>query len=184
MREVKIGIRVADVAQAMVFYQGLGFELADTVPGPAGSPVLAVMVLDRFHLILDALVGLPFPDTEREKMIKQGPRGLGCVIGIEVPDLEPIHQHCVRSGCEITGPIQDQPWGERTFTCIDPHGYEWKFAVKTGEGNIEAVAAHWFGEGQRRLGMWTNDGEPGTEHWLMTRIPPLIACQRLRALTA
>jgi uncharacterized glyoxalase superfamily protein PhnB len=146
MREVKIGIRVADVAQAMVFYQGLGFELAGTVPGPAGSPVLAVMVLDRFHLILDALVGLPFPDTERERMIKHGPRGLGCVIGIEVSDLAPIHQHCVRSGCEITSQIQDQPWGERSFTCIDPHGYEWKFAVKTGAGDIEAVAAHWFGE--------------------------------------
>jgi hypothetical protein len=95
----------------MVFYQGLGFALAATVPGPAGSPVLAVMVLDRFHLILDALVGLPFPDTDREKSIKNGPRGLGCVIGIEVPDLEATHQYCVRSGCEITGPIQDQPWG-------------------------------------------------------------------------
>ena len=152
MREVKIGIRVADVAQATVFYQGLGFELAGTVPGPAGSPVLAVMVLDRFHLILDALVGLPFPDTERERMIKHGPRGLGCVIGIEVPALEPIHEHCVRSGCEITGPIQDQPWGERTFTCIDPHGYEWSSPSK----QAWEISIPW-----RRIG--SGMGQPGPE---------------------
>ena len=130
MPEVKLGIRVGDVDRASSFYQGLGFVEVATIPGPAGNAVLAVLLRDQFHLIVDALVGLPFPDTERERSIQAGPRGLGCVIGIEVEDLQAVYDYCVSNRAEITGPIQDHPWGERCFTCVDPFGWEWKFAVK------------------------------------------------------
>ena len=138
MPEVKIGIRVPDVEQASSFYRGFGFDEVGVVPGPSGSPVLAVLILDALH-------GLPFPDTDRERRIKEGPRGLGCVIGLEVADLQAIFDYCIERGLEITGPLQDQPWGERTFTCLDPFGYEWKFAVKTGEGSVDDAADAWFG---------------------------------------
>jgi uncharacterized glyoxalase superfamily protein PhnB len=144
--EVKLGIRVADVEQASSFYGGLGFDQIGVVPGPSGLPVLAVLVREGFHLILDALVGLPFPDSDRERTIKAGPRGLGCVIGLEVTNLQETYDYCTSHGTEITGPLQDQPWGERTFTCIDPFGYEWKFAVKIGDGKVGDTAATWFGE--------------------------------------
>ena len=146
MREVKLGIRVPDVAKASSFYQGLGFDQVGIVPGPSGLPVLSVLVREGFHLILDALVGLPFPDSDRERLIKAGPRGLGCVIGLEVADLQQTYDYAIEHGAEITGPLQDQPWGERTFTCIDPFGYEWKFAVKVGEGSVGDAAEAWFGE--------------------------------------
>jgi uncharacterized glyoxalase superfamily protein PhnB len=67
------------------------------------------------------------------------------VIGLEVPDLQETFEYCAEHGAEITSPIQDQPWGERTFTCVDPFGYEWKFAVKIGEGGVGAAAEAWFG---------------------------------------
>ena len=146
MPDVKIGIRVPDVARASSFYCGLGFDQVGAVSGPSGSPVLAVLVQSGFHLILDALIGLPFPDTERERMIKAGPRGLGCVIGLEVADLQATSDYCAEHGLEITGPLQDQPWGERSFTCIDPFGYEWKFAAKIDGGSVDDVANAWFGE--------------------------------------
>lgn len=139
MREIKLGVRVPDVVEAAAFYVGLGFEQVAVVPGPAGQPVLAVLRLDGFHLIVDALVGLPFPDSPRERMIQSGPRGLGCVIGIEVADLQPVHDYCAAQGAHITSAPQDQPWGERTFTCVDPFGYEWKFASRTGVGSVEAT---------------------------------------------
>ena len=146
MREIKLGIRVPDVEEASAFYRGLGFNQIGLVPGPSGSPVLANLAQETFHLILDALVGLPFPETDRERMIKAGPRGLGCVIGLEVSDLDATFDYCTERGSEITGPMQVQPWGERTFTCIDPFGYEWKFAIKTGSGSASDAAIAWFGE--------------------------------------
>jgi len=145
MREVKLGIRVPDVARASAFYQGLGFDQIAMVQSPSGVPVLAVLLREGFHLIVDALVGLPFPDGNRERMIKAGPRGLGCVIGLEVANLQETYDYFVAHGAEITGPLQDQPWGERTFTCVDPFGYEWKLAVKIAAGTAGDTAEAWFG---------------------------------------
>lgn len=146
MREVKIGIRVGDVERAVAFYRGLGFAEIARIPGPAGTPVLAVLLRDQVHLIVDALVGLPYPDTDRERRIQAGPRGLGCVIGLEVEDLRSVYDYCVAEGAEITSTITDQPWGERTFTCVDPFGWEWKFAVQIEDrGGAEAAAKQWFG---------------------------------------
>ncbi|RYE64793.1 MAG: VOC family protein [Oxalobacteraceae bacterium] len=144
MSEIKIGIRVPEVAAAAAFYEGFGFTSVATVPDAHGMAVLTVMVRDGLHLVLDALVGLPFPDTERERLVQRGPRGLGFVIGIEVADLEAVFDFCVSRDLTITGPVQRQPWGEETFTCIDPFGFEWKFAVKTGFGSVEDVSRAWF----------------------------------------
>jgi uncharacterized glyoxalase superfamily protein PhnB len=131
MREFKLGIRVHDVSEASEFYCGLGFEQIAVMPGPQGRPLLAVLKAEPFHLILDALRGLPFPDSSRERAIQIGPRGLGCVIGLEVSDLDETYTYCVSKGCEITSPVTSHPWGEKVFTCVDPFGWEWKFAIKT-----------------------------------------------------
>lgn len=61
----KLGVRVKDVATASVFYQGLVCQQIAVVPGRDGRPVLAVLLVETFYLIVDAVVGLPFPDTDR-----------------------------------------------------------------------------------------------------------------------
>ena len=53
-------------------------------------------------LIADALVGMPFPDSQREREIQHGPRGLGVVIGLMVDDLDATYAYCIVEGCEIT----------------------------------------------------------------------------------
>ena len=40
------------------------------------------------QLLVDALVGMPFADSGRERRTQAGPRGLGVVIGIRVDDVE------------------------------------------------------------------------------------------------
>jgi uncharacterized glyoxalase superfamily protein PhnB len=119
---LRVGLRVDDVPAAVEFYRGLGYELIGSVPNPEGEIVLAILRRGDANLIVDALLGLPFPDTERERQIRRGPRGLGVVIGLEVGDLDAAYAYCAERGCAITCEPMDEAWGERLFTFIDPFG--------------------------------------------------------------
>jgi uncharacterized glyoxalase superfamily protein PhnB len=146
---LRIGLRVDSVPAAETFYAGLGFEQVGLVQNPDGEPVLAILCRAGADLIVDALVGLPFPDSERERQIQRGPRGLGVVIGLEVDDLDATYAYCTEAGCAITCEPMDEAWGERLFTCLDPFGYEWKFSVPIeGIDEVDGTAAtraSWFG---------------------------------------
>jgi uncharacterized glyoxalase superfamily protein PhnB len=148
-REFRVGLRVADVPAAGRFYGGLGFDEVGSVPNPDGEPVFAILERGEVKLMVDALVGMPFPDSERERAIQAGPRGLGVVIGLAVDDLEATYAYCAASGCEITCEPMDEAWGDRVFACLDPFGYEWEFsrpiADMAAEEGLAAVRASWFG---------------------------------------
>src|SRR5437868_9140746 len=110
---VRVGLRVADVAAATALYESFGFVTVGVVPDPRGDAVMAILRRGPLLLLVDALVGLPFPDSARERQTQAGPRGLGVVIGIEVDDVDGTAIRCRDAGCVIgTGPV-DAPWGER-----------------------------------------------------------------------
>ena len=145
----RVGIRVPDVAEAASFYRSLGFTEVGHIPGPSGDPVMTILAWGDAHLLLDALVGMPFAETERERRVRAGPRGLGVAIGLTVDDLEATLAQCHRSGCEITSQPADQPWGDRVFECVDPNGYLWEFSTPIGEPRdateaLEATMKSWF----------------------------------------
>ncbi|MFG1821544.1 VOC family protein [Microbispora bryophytorum] len=123
----RIGLRAEDVIAAAAFYEGLGFEQAGTMRSPAGRTIMAILRRGDLQLLVDALTGMPFPDSERERVTVAGPRGLGVVIGIEVDDVEATANYCRSAGCEVTTEPVDAPWGERYAEVLDPYGYAWKF---------------------------------------------------------
>lgn len=145
----RVGLRIADVPGAIGFYRGLGFSEYYEVPDPDGTPVFAMLQRDGALLCVDALVGMPFPDTERERMTQHGPRGLGVALGMDVDDLDAAYEYCTSAGCEITAEPADQPWGARVFECIDPFGYVWEIAQPIAQPSPAearaAVRASWFG---------------------------------------
>jgi uncharacterized glyoxalase superfamily protein PhnB len=99
--------------------------------------------------MVDALVGMPFPDSARERRVQEGPRGLGVVIGLTVDDLEATYDYCTQAGCDITCEPMDEAWGDRVFACLDPFGYEWEFShplegMAPADG-LAAVQRSWFG---------------------------------------
>ena len=109
---------------------------------------MAILHYRGAHLLLDALVGMPFPDSDRERMTQAGPRGLGVAIGMTVDALSPVYEYCRRNGCEITAEPSVQPWGDRVFECIDPHGYVWELSMPVAEVAPEQALADtartWF----------------------------------------
>jgi catechol 2,3-dioxygenase-like lactoylglutathione lyase family enzyme len=142
-----VALRVDDVGAAAALYQSMGFAPVGAVPGPGGAAVMAILRRGPLQLLVDALVGIPFPDSARERQTKIGPRGLGVVIGVEVDDVDRAAERCRALGCTIgTGPV-DAPWGERYVEFEDPYGYAWKFyqplADTPGDG-LRAVSDVWF----------------------------------------
>lgn len=143
----RVGLRVLDVTGAATFYRGMGFEQVGSISDPEGRTVMAILNRGDLQLLVDALVGMPFPDSDRERMTKAGPRGLGVVIGVEVDDVDAAAEYCRSAGCEvITDPV-DAPWGERYVECLDPYEYAWKFFQLLADPPSDSLsAAHnsWF----------------------------------------
>jgi PhnB protein len=52
---------------------------------------------------------------------------------LEVEEVDAYHNQVKNQGCAITGPLTDQWWGDRTFTIMDPFGYQIWFYQTVGE---------------------------------------------------
>ena len=145
----RVGLRVADVAEAARFYRGLGFDEVGSVPNPDGVVVMTILEREGVQLIVDALVGMPFADSPRERQVQSGPRGLGVAIGLGVDDLDAVLEYCRAAGCEITSEPVDEAWGDRVFECIDPYGYVWEFSMPIADATpadgLAAARESWFG---------------------------------------
>ena len=57
---------------------GPGFEDFGSVPGPDDHAVMTILEREGVMLIVGALSGMPFPDSDRERQIQAGPRALRC----------------------------------------------------------------------------------------------------------
>jgi len=143
-----IGIRVHNVEESMDFYQGIGFKEHMRIPDEDGKLLMCILSYGSSVIEVGILDGLPNPDTERERSVKQGPRGLGVKIGLTVPDLNAIYDFFKDRNCVITTEPMDEFWGDRLFTAIDPFGYEWQITqiVKemTPHEQEEAGKKAWF----------------------------------------
>jgi len=54
-------------------------------------------------------------------------------IYLEVDDVNAYHEQLKKRGAKITSALTDQWWGDRTFTVIDPFGYQIWFYQTVGE---------------------------------------------------
>jgi uncharacterized glyoxalase superfamily protein PhnB len=54
-------------------------------------------------------------------------------IYMEVSDVEAYHKQLASKGIKIAAPLTDQWWGDRTFTVMDPFGYQIWFYETVGE---------------------------------------------------
>jgi PhnB protein len=54
-------------------------------------------------------------------------------IYLEVNDVDAYHNQVKKQGVKISDPLTDQWWGDRTFTVMDPFGYQIWFYQTVGE---------------------------------------------------
>jgi uncharacterized glyoxalase superfamily protein PhnB len=143
---IAVGLRVFNVRRAAEFYQEIGFAFVMAVPDEHDEWLLCLLSYGSGSILLGALDHPQFPRTHRQQRIQSGPRGLGVRIDLNVPDLDAIYAACVTAGCKITAEPAQEFWRDRSFSCLDPFGYEWQFtqpAERTTFDLPQAAKAVW-----------------------------------------
>jgi len=111
-------ISVDSVDQARSFYiDQLGFGHMMGMLGKDGQLDFCTVILDGAKVML-----------MRPQQSSEGTRATSSKrpveIYLEVLDVDAYHKQIVAKGIKITSPLTDQWWGDRTFTVMDPFGYQ------------------------------------------------------------
>ena len=116
-----------EAAAALDWYKrGFGAEEISRSAGPDGKIMHAEIRIGNSHLYLnDAMGG------------GKGPKALGgSPIGlwIYVDDADALFNRAVKAGATVApgpmGHMQDQFWGDRCGTLVDPAGFQWTIATR------------------------------------------------------
>jgi PhnB protein len=115
-----------NAAQAIDWYKkALGADEVSRATGPDGKILHAdLRIGDSRIMVNDAMGG------------GKGPKGFGgspASLWIYVEDCDKLFNRAVAAGGRVAdgpmGSMQDQFWGDRSGTFLDPHGYTWTVAT-------------------------------------------------------
>ncbi|WP_226359159.1 MULTISPECIES: VOC family protein [unclassified Pseudonocardia] len=121
-RQLKIGLRVSDLARSTELYRAAGFR---EIPNHE-QPNLRYLTFGHTWLILSDLHAHGFHSRESALAAQQGPRGAGVVIAIPTTVLDEMYRLWTSHGLPITLEREDTGWA-RIFYGADPDGYEVMF---------------------------------------------------------
>jgi uncharacterized glyoxalase superfamily protein PhnB len=116
MRIFRIAIQASRIDAARAFYESvLGISADDTVPTRiyfhCGDVILAVLDRRPEH-------GVPFQPTPDNLYLATG-------------ELDAVHVRALAAGARDVSPVEVQPWGERSFYCLDLDGNRLCFVDET-----------------------------------------------------
>ena len=116
-----------NAAQAIEWYKkALGAEETGRAVGPDGKIMHAELRIGDSRIMLnDPIMGA------------KGPKALGgspASLWLYVDDCDALFNRAVAAGGQVAqggmGQVQDQFWGDRSGTIVDPHGYSWTIATR------------------------------------------------------
>jgi catechol 2,3-dioxygenase-like lactoylglutathione lyase family enzyme len=116
MRIFRIAIHASRIDAARAFYESvLGIRADDTVPSRiyfhCGEVILAVLDRRPEH-------GVPLRTTADNLYLATG-------------ELDAVHTRALAAGARDVSPVEVQPWGERSFYCLDLDGNQLCFVDET-----------------------------------------------------
>ncbi len=115
-----------NAAAAIDWYRkALGAEETSRAVGPDGKIMHAELKIgDTIIMVNDDMMGGYTP-----KAIGGSPSSLW----VYVPDCDAVFNRAIATGAKVgngpMGKLQDQFWGDRTGTIVDPEGYRWTIAT-------------------------------------------------------
>jgi predicted enzyme related to lactoylglutathione lyase len=116
VRVFRIAVPTKDIVRGRAFYeQVLGIDVDDTVPSRL-----------YFHCG-DVIVALIDWTVEGRGDFTPNPEDLY----FSTDDLDSVYARARAAGATVTSPIEDRPWGERSFYCCDPDGNRLCFVDST-----------------------------------------------------
>lgn len=110
---------------ALEFYQdAFGAETKGTLNMPDGTIMHGEFVIGDSHIMFT---------EESPEMGAVGPEtlgGAGMSICLYVNNADDLFNRAVEAGAEIVKPLEDQFWGDRSGTLLDPYGHSWTIMTK------------------------------------------------------
>jgi len=116
-----------NAAQAIEWYKkGLGAEEKGRAVGPDGKILHAELQIGSSRLFLnDAMMGSKTPKSFGGSPVS---------FFVYVEDSDAVFNRAIAAGAQPgggpMGQMQDQFWGDRAGTIVDPHGYTWTIATR------------------------------------------------------
>jgi PhnB protein len=124
-RSVTPMLTLDNAAAAIDWYKkALGAEEKQRATGPDGKIMHASLQIGDSRIMLHDVMGGE----------AKGPKAFGgspVSLWIYVNDCDTLFNRAVAAGGKVTpmGKLQDQFWGDRSGTFVDPHGYAWTIAT-------------------------------------------------------
>jgi uncharacterized glyoxalase superfamily protein PhnB len=137
---IAVSLRVANVRRAAEFYRRIGFTFVMSVPDEHDEWLLCLLRYGSGSILLGALDHPQFPRTTRQRQIETALLGLGVRIDLTVPNLVATYAACMAAGCQVTAEPVQELWGDRSFSCLDPFGYEWRFTQSAERMSFDQLA--------------------------------------------
>jgi predicted enzyme related to lactoylglutathione lyase len=107
VRVFRIAIPASRIDQSRAFYEHvLGIDVDDTVPSRL-----------YFHCG-DVIVALIDWTVEGRSDLQPTPDN----IYLATDEIDAVFERAASAGARIVSPIEQRPWGERSFYCLDPDG--------------------------------------------------------------
>lgn len=90
--------------------------------------------------VLDSVITIGLPGVHAESPAK----GVSSLLYVYVDDVDAHYRNARGQGAEIMLPLDDRPWGDRTYQARDLEGHRWIFAehVRDVELTQEHLHAH------------------------------------------
>jgi PhnB protein len=134
---------------AVDFYKKVfGAKELMRIPGPIGQVMHAELRIG------DSIIMLSDENPKMGAMSPQTAGGISMSLHLYMENVDAVVQKAVDEGAKLIRPVQNQFYGDRTGTVIDPFGHMWSVAT-----HVEDVAPD---EMQRRMAAATKQAAHGT----------------------
>ena len=134
MHSVTPHLVCAGAADAIEFYKkAFGAVEEARLPGPGGKLMHAMIRIG------DSAVMLVDENPEWGMLGPKSLKGSPVTIHLYVEDADAFAARAVKAGAKITMPLQDQFWGDRYGTLVDPFGHNWSVATHIRDVSMEEM---------------------------------------------
>jgi len=128
-------LSIQGAAEAIEFYKrAFGAKERLRMPGPNNSIAHAELEIGDSVVMLSD----PFPQASTKAPTDLG--GTTISLFCYVEDVDSTFQQAVDAGATATMPVDDQFWGDRMGSVIDPYGHAWAFATHIEDVPPEEMA--------------------------------------------
>ena len=108
-------------------------------PGPDGAVVHALMTIGPQMIMIES--EWPSIPSRAPQMDGSSP----VVVFVYVEDVDHAVERAVAAGAKVLMPLQNQFWGDRTATVMDPSGHVWTIATRIEETSEAERTGRWSG---------------------------------------